>query len=145
MTYEQIATRQERNTMALASSQLSFLTGSPLPPVPKHNKKPHLIPLKPCRSSMDKGSSRYNLLCFLLASSCRLDWLLILLLLLYRWSSERSEMKLAQLAMVAVAAGVLTLGSVEPAVAAKSGGRIGGQAFRSAAPRVSGPRINNSR
>ncbi|RZR83889.1 hypothetical protein BHM03_00010598 [Ensete ventricosum] len=104
------------NTMALASSQLSFLTGSPLPAVPKHNKKPHLIPLKPCRSSMDKGSS-----------------------------SERSGMKLAQLAMVAVAAGVLTLGSVEPAVAAKSGGRIGGQAFRSAAPRSSGPRINNSR
>ncbi|KNA22402.1 hypothetical protein SOVF_034110 [Spinacia oleracea] len=43
-----------------------------------------------------------------------------------------------------MAAGVLTLGSVGDAPAAKSGGRIGGQAFRSFAPRPSSPRINSS-
>ena len=53
-------------------------------------------------------------------------------------------MKLGKLAMVALAAGVLALGPVDGAMAAKSGGRVGGQAFRSA-PRSSGPRINNSR
>ncbi|XP_011623849.1 uncharacterized protein LOC18435581 isoform X2 [Amborella trichopoda] len=43
-------------------------------------------------------------------------------------------------------AGVLTLGAAQDAMAAKSGGRVGGQAFRSAPPpRSSGPRINNSR
>jgi hypothetical protein len=52
--------------------------------------------------------------------------------------------QLGKLAMVALAAGVLALGPVDGAVAAKSGGRVGGQAFRSA-PRSSGPRINNSR
>lgn len=47
--------------------------------------------------------------------------------------------------MVTLAAGVLTLGSVADASAAKSGGRVGGQAFRSSAPKSS-PRINqNSR
>ncbi|KAG1364461.1 hypothetical protein COCNU_11G012880 [Cocos nucifera] len=54
-------------------------------------------------------------------------------------------MKLAKLAIVTLAAGVLTVGSVHDAMAAQSGGRVGGQAFRSAAPRSSGPRINNSR
>jgi hypothetical protein len=53
-------------------------------------------------------------------------------------------MKLGKLAMVALAAGVLALGPVDGAEAAKSGGRVGGKAFRSA-PRSSGPRINNSR
>ncbi|XP_071717130.1 uncharacterized protein [Rutidosis leptorrhynchoides] len=57
--------------------------------------------------------------------------------------------QLAKLALVTMAAGVLTLGSIDPAFAAKSGGRVGGQAFRSApkqsAPRSSSPRINNSR
>ncbi|KAG8095187.1 hypothetical protein GUJ93_ZPchr0012g21290 [Zizania palustris] len=56
--------------------------------------------------------------------------------------------KLGELAMVALATGVLAFGPVDDAMAAKSGGRIGGQAFRSAprsAPRASGPRINNSR
>ncbi|KAM3394976.1 hypothetical protein CQW23_16944 [Capsicum baccatum] len=57
----------------------------------------------------------------------------------------KSENKFAELALVAVAAGVLTLGSVDPASAAKTGGRVGGQAFRSTAPRSSLPRINNSR
>lgn len=51
--------------------------------------------------------------------------------------------------MVTLAAGILTLGSFDPALAAKSGGRVGGQAFRSsrpsAPPRSSSPRTNNSR
>ncbi|PIN08076.1 hypothetical protein CDL12_19334 [Handroanthus impetiginosus] len=60
-------------------------------------------------------------------------------------SSMRNENQWAKLALVAMAAGVLTLGSVDPAAAAKTGGRVGGQAFRSSAPRSSGPRVNNSR
>ncbi|KAL6977794.1 hypothetical protein U1Q18_026579 [Sarracenia purpurea var. burkii] len=60
-------------------------------------------------------------------------------------SSRKNENQLAKLAVVTLAAGVLTLGSVDPASAAKTGGRVGGQAFRSPAPRSSGPRINNSR
>lgn len=52
---------------------------------------------------------------------------------------------MAKLAVVTLAAGVLALGSADDAMAAKTGGRVGGQAFRSAAPRSSGPRINNSR
>ncbi|GAB2267430.1 hypothetical protein Dimus_002413 [Dionaea muscipula] len=56
------------------------------------------------------------------------------------------EHRLAKLAMAALAAGVLTLGcSVQDVSAAKSGGRVGGQAFRSSAPRYSSPRIDNSR
>lgn len=59
------------------------------------------------------------------------------------------EEKLGKLAMVTLAAGILTLGSFDPALAAKSGGRVGGQAFRSsrpsAPPRSSSPRTNNSR
>lgn len=58
--------------------------------------------------------------------------------------NRRKENELAKLAIVTLAAGVLTLGSVHEASAAKTGGRVGGQAFRSA-PRVSSPRINNSR
>ncbi|BAT76754.1 uncharacterized protein LOC124825723 [Vigna umbellata] len=57
---------------------------------------------------------------------------------------NKNENELAKLALVALAAGVLTLGSVQDASAAKTGGRIGGQAFKSSAPRSS-PRINNSR
>lgn len=54
--------------------------------------------------------------------------------------------EVGKLVMVTLAAaGMLTLGSVDPASAAKSGGRVGGQAFRSSAPRSSGPRINNPR
>ncbi|GER52026.1 hypothetical protein STAS_29444 [Striga asiatica] len=60
-------------------------------------------------------------------------------------SSRKNCNHLAKVALVAVAAGVLALGSVDPAAAAKSGGRVGGQSFRSSAPRSSGPRINNSR
>ncbi|CAN6552114.1 unnamed protein product [Malus baccata var. baccata] len=57
---------------------------------------------------------------------------------------RKDENKLAKLAMVTLAAGVLTLGSVHDASAAKSGGRVGGQAFRSSTPRSSSPRINNN-
>ncbi|XP_076955849.1 uncharacterized protein LOC143630829 [Bidens hawaiensis] len=63
-------------------------------------------------------------------------------------SSVNENSHLAKLALVAMAAGVLTFGSIDPAFAAKSGGRVGGQAFRSApnsAPRSLSPRINNSR
>ncbi|KAJ6826050.1 uncharacterized protein M6B38_271015 [Iris pallida] len=60
-------------------------------------------------------------------------------------SGNDHEFPLAKLAVVALAAGVLALGSAHEAMAAKSGGRVGGQAFRSAAPKSSGPRINNSR
>ncbi|CAA2972246.1 Hypothetical predicted protein [Olea europaea subsp. europaea] len=56
-----------------------------------------------------------------------------------------SENEFAKLALVTLAAGVLTLGSIDPASAAKTGGRVGGQPFLSSAPRSSGPRINNSR
>ncbi|XP_059653917.1 uncharacterized protein LOC132300726 isoform X1 [Cornus florida] len=62
--------------------------------------------------------------------------------------SSQNENQLGKLAIVTLAAGVLTLGSVDPASAAKTGGRVGGQAFRSSAPRSSSPsspRINNSR
>lgn len=64
-----------------------------------------------------------------------------------RDSSRKNENQLAKLAIVTLAAGVLALGSVNPASAA-SGGRVGGKAFKSSAPRASrpsGPRINNSR
>lgn len=56
---------------------------------------------------------------------------------------RKKENELAKLALVAVAAGVLTFGSLDDALAAKSGGRVGGQAFRSSAPRSS-PRINDN-
>ncbi|KAG9456340.1 hypothetical protein H6P81_000848 [Aristolochia fimbriata] len=55
------------------------------------------------------------------------------------------DVDFAKIAVVALAAGVLTMGSVHDAMAAKTGGRVGGQAFRSSAPRSSSPRINNSR
>ncbi|KAJ6407077.1 hypothetical protein OIU84_010567, partial [Salix udensis] len=58
-------------------------------------------------------------------------------------SSRKTVDQLAKFAVVTLAAGVLTVGSVGDASAAKSGGRVGGQAFRSSAPR-SAPRINNN-
>eukprot|EP01018_Ginkgo_biloba_P039667 Gb_04701 [translate_table: standard] len=63
-----------------------------------------------------------------------------------RWNGE----KLGKIAIAAFATGVLILGPGGDAMAAKSGGRVGGQAFRSApppksAPRSASPRINNSR
>lgn len=63
--------------------------------------------------------------------------------LFFYFLGRKNENQLVKLALVAVAAGVLTLGSVGDASAAKSGGRIGGQAFKSSAPRSS-PRINNN-
>lgn len=60
------------------------------------------------------------------------------------YNRKKNENKLGKLAMIAVAAGVLTFGSVHDASAAKTGGRIGGQSFRSSAPRPSSPRINNN-
>lgn len=64
------------------------------------------------------------------------------------YACSKRENKFAKLALVALAAGVLTLGSVDQASAAKSGGRVGGQAFKSPSPgrsSSSSPRINNSR
>jgi uncharacterized membrane protein len=61
------------------------------------------------------------------------------------WAGNLELKKLGKLAMVALAAGALVLTPVDDAMAGKSGGRVGGKAFRSAAPRSSGPRINNSR
>ncbi|XP_021724957.1 uncharacterized protein LOC110692267 [Chenopodium quinoa] len=58
-------------------------------------------------------------------------------------SSRKIEKQLAKLAIVTLAAGVLSVGSVGDAFAAKSGGRVGGQAFRSSAPRASSPRVNS--
>lgn len=52
---------------------------------------------------------------------------------------------LAKIAVVAFAAGVLVIGSAGDAMATRSGGRVGGQAFRSSPPPKSAPRINNSR
>jgi uncharacterized membrane protein len=67
-------------------------------------------------------------------------------IIIYRKKYESN--KLGKLAMIAVAAGVLTFGpisvNVDDALAAKTGGRIGGQSFRSSAPRPSSPRINNN-
>ncbi|XP_068648976.1 FLUCTUATING-LIGHT-ACCLIMATION protein 1, chloroplastic [Aristolochia californica] len=60
-------------------------------------------------------------------------------------SASGKDLGLAKIALVTLATGVLTMGFVHDAMAAKSGGRVGGQAFRSAAPRPSSPRINNSR
>eukprot|EP00262_Sarcandra_glabra_P017150 TRINITY_DN578_c0_g3_i1.p1 TRINITY_DN578_c0_g3~~TRINITY_DN578_c0_g3_i1.p1 ORF type:complete len:183 (-),score=15.68 TRINITY_DN578_c0_g3_i1:714-1262(-) len=103
--------------MAMASSQQSFLTNT-LSPLYR-NKTKVLKPLLHvlCRSSMEDKIPE----------------------------PSRNEMRVAKIAMVTLAAGILTLGSVHEAVAAKTGGRVGGQAFRSAAPRPSSPRINNSR
>ncbi|KAL5224474.1 hypothetical protein ABZP36_011113 [Zizania latifolia] len=113
--------------MALAPTSLRcFLTGRPLctgsaaAVLPKPTRRPSAR--LSCRAADEKGAE----------PSTRADF----------------EVKLGKLAMVALAAGVLAFGPVDDAMASKSGGRIGGQAFRSAprsAPRASGPRINNSR
>ncbi|KAJ8426284.1 hypothetical protein Cgig2_016203 [Carnegiea gigantea] len=59
-------------------------------------------------------------------------------------TSRKVEKELAKLAIVTLPAGVLTLGSVaDRALAAPSGGRVGGQAFRSSEPRSSSPRVNS--
>ncbi|KAK1417110.1 hypothetical protein QVD17_26232 [Tagetes erecta] len=104
--------------MSIASSHQSLFINTLISTPYKSNK----IPKKPIKISCNshKDSSRVN----------------------------ENNNQLAKLALVTMAAGVLTLGSIDPAFAAKSGGRVGGQAFRSApksAPRSSSPRINNSR
>ncbi|KAF3327449.1 hypothetical protein FCM35_KLT07567 [Carex littledalei] len=104
--------------MALAStSHHSFIKGNLQSPVRKSPRKTCHLPLLSCKASLERETES---------------------------SSNKSEFKLVKLAAVTLAAGVLALGSVDGAMAAKSGGRVGGQAFRSA-PRSSGPRINNSR
>ncbi|KAF5456341.1 hypothetical protein F2P56_025836 [Juglans regia] len=50
-------------------------------------------------------------------------------------SRRKGNNQLARLAVVTLAAGVLTLGPVYDASAAKTGGRVGGQVFRPSAPR----------
>ncbi|KAK9078889.1 hypothetical protein SSX86_002947 [Deinandra increscens subsp. villosa] len=110
--------------MSIASSHQSFFINTLLLSTPhKSNKIPKKSIIISCKSSSQnhQDSSRVN---------------------------ENNQ--LAKLALVTMAAGVLTLGSIDPAFAAKSGGRVGGQAFRSSAPkqsapRSSSPRINNSR
>ncbi|KAK9213374.1 hypothetical protein WN943_002761 [Citrus x changshan-huyou] len=62
-----------------------------------------------------------------------------------KYSSRKNDNQLAKLAVVTLAAGVLTLGSVGDAAAAKSGGRVGGQAFRPSAPRSAPRSYSNSR
>ncbi|RLN11706.1 hypothetical protein C2845_PM09G22720 [Panicum miliaceum] len=104
--------------MALAPTPLQcFLTGRPVctATLPKPARRPSRISCKAAGDEKDKLAS----------------------------GGDGLGLKLGKLAMVALAAGVLALGPVDGAMAA-SGGRVGGQAFRSA-PRSSGPRINNSR
>ncbi|XP_042486532.1 uncharacterized protein LOC122066759 [Macadamia integrifolia] len=104
--------------MAVAAySQQSFVTNALITSNPKpQNKKLNSLSVISCRSSTDESHD----------------------------PSRKNEMRLAKLAIVTLAAGVLTLGAVDGASAAKTGGRVGGQAFRSA-PRASAPRGNNSR
>ncbi|KAG2608210.1 uncharacterized protein LOC120668620 [Panicum virgatum] len=105
--------------MALAPTPLQcFLTGRPVctATLPRLARRPSRISCKATGDEKDKLTS----------------------------GGDGLGLKLGKLAMVALAAGVLALGPVDGAMAAKSGGRVGGQAFRSA-PRSSGPRINNSR
>ncbi|XP_039118192.1 uncharacterized protein LOC120254110 [Dioscorea cayenensis subsp. rotundata] len=108
--------------MATISIQFhpSFLTGNPLRPITKLNYKSHPLSLLPCTTASIHHPNHSQL--------------------------KKDELKLAKLAMVTLAAGVLAVTPVQDATAAKTGGRVGGQAFRSPAPpRSSGPRINNSR
>ncbi|KAI3702574.1 hypothetical protein L6452_28317 [Arctium lappa] len=122
-----LACKNQTSTMSLASSSQSFFTNALLTAPAPH--KSNQIPKNSIIISSNahkqetppKDSSRIN----------------------------ENNNQLAKLALMTMAAGVLTLGSVDPAFAAKSGGRVGGQAFRSApqpsSPRSSSPRINNSR
>ncbi|KAG5243376.1 hypothetical protein OIU77_030460 [Salix suchowensis] len=105
--------------IALASFQKSFLTNALITPSlykPKTNFV-NSVPNVSCNYSQDPHKD-----------SC---------------SSRKTVDQLAKFAVVTLAVGVLTVGSVGDASAAKSGGRVGGQAFRSSAPR-SAPRINNN-
>ena len=75
--------------------------------------------------------------------SLMLSWFSWTEIFIFVWGVRKVEKKLAKLAMVTLAAGVLTLGSVDDASAAKSSGRVGGQAFRSSVPRASSPGLNS--
>ncbi|KAL5836332.1 hypothetical protein ACOSQ4_015829 [Xanthoceras sorbifolium] len=101
--------------MSLASSQQSFLTNALIPNHKPKTKIPISVPVVSCRCRPDDQTD----------------------------CARKNEKQLAKLAIVTLAAGVLTLGSVGDASAAKGGGRVGGQAFRSSAPRSS-PRISNN-
>ncbi|EEF30299.1 uncharacterized protein LOC8286311 [Ricinus communis] len=103
-------------TIAIASSQHSFFANSLAPLIQKPKTKLVSTSTISCKHSQDDHNDS---------------------------GRTKRENKLAKLAIVTLAAGVLTLGSVGDASAAKSGGRVGGQAFRSSAPRSS-PRINNN-
>ncbi|GMH13623.1 hypothetical protein Nepgr_015464 [Nepenthes gracilis] len=105
--------------MSMASLQQSFLANAII--IPTHRPKPrfpHPITINACKRPSEDGQNG---------------------------SQRKLGQQLAKVAMVTLAAGVLTLASVDEASAAKSGGRIGGQAFRPSTPRASSPRINNSR
>ncbi|XAR51150.1 hypothetical protein NMG60_11005700 [Bertholletia excelsa] len=108
--------------LSVAFSRQSFLT-NPL----------NSTPIKPGRRNFQNPPNTLSISCWCYSGDQKED------------SSRKNETQLAKLAVVTLAAGVLVLGSVDPAAAAKTGGRVGGQAFRSSAPRSSGPRINNSR
>ncbi|KAG0470440.1 hypothetical protein HPP92_017140 [Vanilla planifolia] len=111
------AEKEDQQVMAISSSH-SFLIGQPLLAIHKHHHKKtrHRCLLLPFRASASTNKKEDTVFHF----------------------------PVEKLAVVCVAAGVLILGAVGDAEAAKSGGRIGGQAFRSSAPRPSGPRINNN-
>ncbi|PIA40823.1 hypothetical protein AQUCO_02400112v1 [Aquilegia coerulea] len=104
--------------MAIASSQQTFLTNA----LTSTHKPQHKI--------LNPTTTRISCIC-----SMNNDHEL----------PSKKQQQITKLAMVTLAAGILTLGSVDGALAAKSGGRVGGQAFRSSAPRPSSPRVNNSR
>ncbi|KAG7972573.1 hypothetical protein I3843_07G190700, partial [Carya illinoinensis] len=102
---------------SIASSRLSCLTNT-LSTLPSNKPKTQIlysVKTSSCRPPHDHQDSRRS----------------------QEWQQP------VRLAVVTLAAGVLTLGSVHDASAAKTGGRVGGQAFRPSAPR-SVPRINNT-
>nr|ABK94857.1 unknown [Populus trichocarpa] len=106
-------------SMAIASFQQGFLTNALITPLLHKPKTNFLnsVPIVSCNYSRDDQKDSF--------------------------SSRKTVDQLAKFAVVTLAAGVLAVGSVGDASAAKSGGRVGGQAFRSSAPR-SAPRINNN-
>uniref|UniRef100_A0A7N0SW44 Uncharacterized protein n=1 Tax=Kalanchoe fedtschenkoi TaxID=63787 RepID=A0A7N0SW44_KALFE len=113
--------------MSIASSKQSFLANALLSPrhIPTSRKSPTTVSMVRCSNSTPKSDDNSS-----------------------RASLTDTGNKLAKLAAVTLAAGMLTLGAVDvhEASAAMTGGRVGGQAFKSSAPRASsGPRINNSR
>ena len=73
---------------------------------------------------------------------CVLDWAISELMEIF----ERANEHVAKIALATAVASLVILSPPQDAIAAKSGGRVGGQAFRSAPPPPrAGPRIDNSR